>query len=110
MKTPDHDILASVVITATLKLCRRMDRGNTKRTRTYAFSLHGDGVGSKGLHQLPSELASLGGEIIAKTQTWEGGPRTPGRPVTDPLDTLAKQQAADSITPVQRAILDAGKG
>lgn len=104
LRTSDHDILATVVVTATLKLRRRMDRGNAKRTRTYVFALEGDAVGSQGLHGLPSALAEMGGEIIAKAQTWEGGPRTPGRPVIDPLDRLKQQHVAAAKTPMQKAI------
>lgn len=66
-------------------------------------------MGPKGLHDLPGELARLGGDIVAKAQSWEGGAGTPGRPITDPLDTLTQQQAAASITPIQQAILDEGK-
>jgi len=108
-RVSDHAILASVVVTASVRLRRKMDRGNAARTRTYLIPLTVDAVGSKGLHDLPGEMARLGGEIIAKVQSWEGGPRTPGRPITDPLETLAKQHADASITPIQQAILDAGK-
>lgn len=108
-RVSDHAILASVVITASVKLRRKMDRGDAKRTRVYVFPLTLDAVGSKGLHNLPGALAQLGGEIVEKVASWEGGPRTPGRPITDPLDTLTQQQAAASITPIKQAILDAGK-
>ena len=108
-RVSDHAILASVVVTAGVKLRRHMDRGNAARTRTYLFPLSVDGIGSKSLHELPEALRQMGGEIIAKVQSWEGGPRTPGRPITDPLETLAKQQADASITPIQQAILDAGR-
>lgn len=104
-----HAILASVVITASVKLRRKMDRGDAKRTRTYLMPLTLDAVGSKGLHHLPEAMRQMAGEIIAKVQSWEGGPRTPGRPITDPLDTLTQQHAAASITPIKQAILDAGK-
>jgi hypothetical protein len=109
-RVSDHAILASVVVTASVKLRRKMDRGDAKRTRVYVLPLTMDAVGSKGLHELPGEMARLGGDIVAKVQSWEGGPRTPGRPITDPLDTLTQQQAAASITPIKQAILDAGKG
>lgn len=92
-RIPDNAILCSLVVTATLKVCRKMDKGNAKRTRVYAFPLHADVVGSKGLHGLPEELAQIGGETIAKVQSWEGGPRTPGKAIIDPLDTVAKQRA-----------------
>jgi hypothetical protein len=105
----DHAILATVIVTASVKVRRHMDRGNAARTRTYLFPLSVDGSGSKSLHELPEALRQMGGEIIAKVQSWEGGPRTPGKPITDPLDTLAKQHADETITPIQKAILAAGR-
>lgn len=102
-RVPDNAILCSLVVTATLKVCRKMDKGNAKRTRVYAFPLHADVIGSKGLHGLPEELAQMGGEIIAKAQSWEGGPRTPERAIADPL-TRALQQRADAPSQMTQLI------
>lgn len=108
-RTPDNAILASVIVTVTLKLCRKMDKGDAMRTRTYLFPLSMNGVGSADLHALPQEMQMLGGEVIAKTQSWEGGPRTPVRAVIDPL-TRALQQRADAPSQMEQLIHAAAAG
>jgi hypothetical protein len=102
-RTADNATVCSLVVTATLRVCRHMDRGNAKRTRVYVFPLSADVIGSKALHGLPAELAQMGGEIIAKAQSWEGGPRTPERAITDPL-TRALQQQADAPSQMTQLI------
>lgn len=94
-----HTITASVVITATVKVCRVMDKGDAKRTRVYFFPASMEGIGSASLKELPAHLHEIGAEIIAKVRTWEGGPKTPGRPVVDILDTLAAQAKAAALSP-----------
>jgi len=104
-----HAITASVVVTATLKVCRVMDRGNAKRTRVYSFPLTAEGIGSRSLHELPVELHQLGAEIVAKVKTWEGGPKTAGRPVVDILERQAAQSAAAEMSPIAKLIHEAAK-
>lgn len=105
----DNAIVCSLVVTATLKVCRHMDKGNAKRTRVYVFPLSAEVVGSKALHGLPAELARMGGEITAKAQSWEGGPRTPERAITDPL-TRALQSQADAPSQMTQLIHAAAAG
>ncbi|WP_395737430.1 hypothetical protein [Prosthecobacter sp.] len=71
-----NDILAHGSCVVTVQVCRRMDKGDPKRTKLYEFPLSFSGEGSKSLAALPYELQAIGGQVLNKIQSWEGRANT----------------------------------